>query len=85
MEVNFSKRQIDGIPLFPGVPRPRKQEAAPTASAYISAAQSLNAPAVGAAMYHWSMWNILRIRPHSALGNFTTTTRMKTPPFPAAG
>ncbi len=32
-----------------------------------------------------SMWKILRIRPHSAFGNFTTTTRMKTAPFLNAG
>lgn len=31
------------------------------------------------------MWKILRIRPHSAFGNFTTMTRMKTAPFLNAG
>lgn len=32
-----------------------------------------------------SIWKILRIRPQSAFGNFTTTTRMKTAPFLIAG
>lgn len=35
---------------------------------------------MGYASTSYSIWKILRIRPHSAFGNFTTMTRMKPTP-----